>query len=87
VVKAFNTTGSGNMANADYGPTRPAMLLCGDDQAAKQTVAQLAEALGFEAIDAGPLTSARLLEPLAMLWVGLNRRGLGPNIAFALLRR
>ena len=27
--------------------------------------------LGFEAIDAGPLRAARLLEPLAMLWIEL----------------
>jgi predicted dinucleotide-binding enzyme len=29
------------------------------------------EALGFEPVDAGPLTQARLLEPLAMLWISM----------------
>jgi predicted dinucleotide-binding enzyme len=44
--------------------------------------------LGFEAVDAGDLKIARLLEPLAMLWIHLaNRQKLGLDIAFGLLRR
>jgi predicted dinucleotide-binding enzyme len=90
VVKAFNSTGSANMADADYGDhqPRPAMFLCGDEDGAKSLVLQLVEDLGFDAIDCGPLTSARYLEPLAMLWIQLAyRQGLGENIAFSLLRR
>lgn len=88
VVKAFNTTGAGNMANARYDSQRPTMCVCGDDAEAKTAVAKLAEDLGFEAIDAGPLANARLLEPFAMLWIYLAvKQGLGPNIAFKLLRR
>ncbi len=88
VVKAFNMTDAGNMANTDYGDQKPTMLICGDDAAAKETVAGLAEALGFEALDAGPLTIARTLEPLTLLLITLAyRQGLGSNIAFKLLRR
>ena len=88
VVKAFNTTGSGNMANARYDSARPTMCICGDDAAAKSSVSKLADDLGFEAVDAGPLRNARLLEPFAMLWIYLAiKQGLGPNIAFKLLRR
>ncbi|HEY7677782.1 MAG TPA: NAD(P)-binding domain-containing protein [Candidatus Methylomirabilis sp.] len=88
VVKAFNTTGAGNMANPRFGGEAASMFLCGDDAAAKKTVASLAEALGFEAVDAGPLAQARLLEPLAMLWISMAYAfGHGPNIAFRLLRR
>jgi hypothetical protein len=37
---------------------------------------------------AGPLKQARLLEPLALLWISLARKqGLGTNIAFRLMRR
>ena len=44
--------------------------------------------LGFEGVDAGPLASARLLEPLALLWIsGAYRFGLGRDYAFALVRR
>lgn len=88
VVKAFNTTGAGNMANARYGSQRATMFLCGDDAAAKSVVARIGEEIGFEIVDAGPLANARLLEPLALLWIHLAyRQGLGPNIAFKLLRR
>jgi 8-hydroxy-5-deazaflavin:NADPH oxidoreductase len=88
VVKAFNSTGSGNMANASYGETRPALFYCGDDPDAKAVVKQLAEESGFAPVDSGPLSSARLLEPLGGLWVTLAYlQGQGPNQAFALLRR
>ena len=88
VVKAFNTTGSGNMGDAGYGSERLAMLLAGDDPEAKAAVAGLAEELGFEAIDAGPLVRSRQLEQLAVLWIALAyQQGLGMDFGFALLRR
>ena len=88
VVKAFNTTGSGNMSNTNYDGSGITMLIAGDDAAAKSTVMHLALDLGFEPLDAGPLANARLLEPFAMLWIYLAvKQGLGPNIAFKLLRR
>jgi len=88
VVKAFSTTGAGNMADPVYGRERATMFLCGDDAEAKRTVARLAEELGFEVCDTGPLYTARYLEPLAMLWVHLAYvEGLGPNFAFKLLKR
>jgi 8-hydroxy-5-deazaflavin:NADPH oxidoreductase len=64
------------------------MFVCGDDQAAMPTVLRLVAELGFDAVDAGGLKVARLLEPLAMLWIQLAMgEGLGREIAFALLRR
>jgi predicted dinucleotide-binding enzyme len=88
VVKAFNTTGAGNMANPRFGGVAASMFLCGDDSAAKRTVAGLAEALGFEPVDVGPLAQARLLEAVAMLWISMAVAfGYGTDIAFKLLRR
>lgn len=88
VVKAFNTIGAQHMANPRLGGQNASMFLCGDDGGAKKTVAMLAEALGFEPVDAGPLTQARLLEPLAMLWISMAYSyGQGPDFAFKLLRR
>ncbi len=88
VVKAFNTVGNNIMANASFGQNRPVLFYCGDDASAKLKVKPLIEQLGFEAIDAGPLSQARLLEPFALLWISLAlKQGLGREIAFQLLRR
>lgn len=88
VVKAFNTTGANNMAAPNYAGTPLTMFLCGDDADAKDTVAELAEDLGFEAVDAGPLIRARLLEPMALLWIQLAmNEGFGREIGFKLLQR
>lgn len=88
VVKALNTTGSGNMANPRYGSEGITMFICGDDAAAKQVVGRLVEELGFTVVDAGALLLSRYLEPLAMLWVNLAYvMGHGPNIALHLVKR
>jgi len=88
VVKAFNTTGWPNMANPTYGAQRATMFICGNEAEAKATVAQLAEELGFEVVDTGALTTARLLEPMAMLWIHLCvGLGWGPDFAFKVLKR
>ncbi|HKH47594.1 MAG TPA: NADPH-dependent F420 reductase [Thermoanaerobaculia bacterium] len=88
VVKIFNSTGANNMANPVYGDDRATMLYCGDDQGAKEVAARLAADLGFEPVDAGPLSAAYLLEHFAMLWIHLAYGvGMGRNFAFKLVRR
>ena len=88
VVKAFNSVGSSTMANPEYGESQASLYFCGDDAQAKLTVAELAEAIGFEAIDCGPLLVSRCLEPLALLWIRLAYfQGLGSEIAFQFMRR
>jgi len=91
VVKAFNSTGWENMADSaypGYGTLRPMMPVCGDDAEARRMVCELAEDLGFEPWEWGPLAGSRYLEPLAMLWIIPARAGgFGPDFAFALLRR
>ena len=88
VFKAFNQTGFETMADARPYAARPIMFVAGDDDAAKSTVLDLVTDAGFEAVDAGGLRAARLLEPLAMLWIELARkRGLGPDFTFALQRK
>ena len=88
VVKAFNTTGAENMADPLYNGEPTTMFICGDDDAAKAIVTQLAESLGFDVADVGNLNAARFLEPLALVWINLAiKQGLGRNIAFKLARR
>jgi len=88
VFKTLNQTGADNMDRAGDFAVRPAMFVAGDDDAKKPVVMQLLRDLAFEPIDAGPLANARLLEPLAMLWIDQAlRRGRGRDFAFALVRR
>ncbi len=88
VYKAFNQVGFNIMANPIFGDRRAVIFICGDDAAHKPTVMKLATDIGFEAIDAGGLVVARLLEPYAMLWIHLAlTRGLGGKFAFGLMRR
>jgi predicted dinucleotide-binding enzyme len=88
VVKAFNSTGAENMADARYPGGVPMMPVCGDDAQARQRVMALATLIGFEPVDMGPLSAARYLEPFAMTWIHLAfRQGFGRRFAFGLLRR
>jgi 8-hydroxy-5-deazaflavin:NADPH oxidoreductase len=88
VVKAFNTTGAENMADSRYAQGQPMMPVAGDDAAARQQVLALATLIGFDAIDMGPLSAARYLEPLAMVWIHLAfKQGQGRRVAFARITR
>jgi NADPH-dependent F420 reductase len=88
VVKCFNTTGDVNMAEPVVAGARSMMFVAGDDAAARETVLRLAQEIGFDAVDAGGLEQARLLEPLAMLWIHLAfTTPLGRDFAFGILRR
>ena len=62
-------------------------FFCGDDKNAKAVVAQLSQDIGFDPVDSGPLSNARLLEPLAVLWMQLAFSTHGTEIAFKLLKR
>ncbi len=88
VIKAFNTIGAANFGNAQFGMQRADGFYCGDHQESKNVVKQLIEEVGLNPVDVGPLKNARLLEPLAMLWIdlALNQKQ-GPDHAFKLLRR
>ena len=88
VVKAFNSTGFNVMDDPLMDKRHAVMFVAGDDQVAKAIALDLATAIGFEAIDAGNLKIARLLEPMAMLWIHCAyRQGLTRDYAFALIRR
>ena len=88
VVKAFNYIGAANFGNADFAGQRADGFYCGDDAAAKSAVKGLVADAGLNPVDVGLLPNARLLEPLAMLWIDLAVfQGWGPNHAFKLLRR
>jgi predicted dinucleotide-binding enzyme len=65
----------------------PSVFYCGDDAAAKEVVAGLLRETECEAIDAGLLTAARLIEPAMMLLVQMAYGQKAGQVAFKLLTR
>jgi len=87
VVKAFNTVGAPHMIHPDFPGGPPDMFYCGDDEAAKKTVAEICDAWGWGTIDVGGIEGARLLEPMCILWVDYGIKTGTWNHAFKLLRK
>ena len=86
VVKAFNTVFAQHMDSGKVKGEQLTVLAAGDDAGAKKTVMELARGIGFDAVDAGPLKSARLLEPLALQNITLGFVvGMGGDIGFRLV--
>ncbi len=77
VVKAFNTTFAGTLLAGQLDGLPLDVFIAGDDEAAKQTIAQLIGDGGLRPIDFGPLARARLLEQLGVLGMTLAfKRGM-----------
>lgn len=86
VVKAFNTVFAQHMDSGRLGDKPLTAFVAADDAEAKKTVLELARGIGFDAVDAGPLKSARLLEPFASFNIQLGYvLGMGTQIGFKLL--
>ncbi len=63
----------------------PATSIAATTRPPRPVVRALIEEVGFEPIDVGPLTSARYLEPMTVLWITASR-SLGRQFAFKVLR-
>lgn len=84
VVKTLNQVGAEMMADNSTLAHRPVMFMAGNNETAKGEVAQLLVDLGFDPLDAGDITTSRLLEPFGMVWINQALfRGKGRNWAFA----
>jgi 8-hydroxy-5-deazaflavin:NADPH oxidoreductase len=85
VVKAFNTIGHAHMVDPQFLGGPPDMFICGNDAAAKKSVGDICRSFGWNVIDIGDIQGARLLEPLAMLWITVALGANSWNHAFKLL--
>jgi 8-hydroxy-5-deazaflavin:NADPH oxidoreductase len=83
--KTFNSAGAGVLAWPDFPEGKAAMFVAGPNGPDKTMVMRLVADVGFEAVDAGELKAARLLEPLAMLTMQLAL-GKG-DVALVMARR
>lgn len=86
IVCAFNTIPSEVLFGvfaARRKAKRPSLVYCGDDTKSKRIAAKLIGDVGFEPVDAGPLSVARYTEPFALLVAQLAYEGKGgPQLAY-----
>lgn len=90
VVEAFNSVFATifESGNTEFGNRRTTVFYCGDDGEAKKVVAQLIEEIGCDGVDAGPLSSARFIEPMGAMMVRFAfALGQGTDLNLGLLRR
>jgi predicted dinucleotide-binding enzyme len=89
VVKAFNIIGHPHMVHPDFpGGGPPTMFICGNDKEAKKIVTDnILTKFGWDAIDIGGIEGARLLEPLALLWITNYIKTHSKNHAFKMLQK
>lgn len=71
VLKAFNTNFAATLASKKVGELDTTVLIAGDDEAAKETLASLVTAGSVQAVDAGSLKRAHELEAVGFLQLTL----------------
>jgi 8-hydroxy-5-deazaflavin:NADPH oxidoreductase len=87
VAKAFNTVFAANQSTGKIGKEQLTFFVASDDSEAKRVVMKLGRDIGFEPVDAGPLRSARYLEPMAMLIIDLAYNlGMGTDIGYKIVK-
>jgi predicted dinucleotide-binding enzyme len=87
VVKAFNTVNYAHMFKPSFPGGPPDMFICGNDAAAKELISGICRDFGWGVIDMGGIEAARLIEPLAMVYI-LNAIRTGNwDCAFKLLKK
>ncbi|MFB6849620.1 NADPH-dependent F420 reductase [Streptomyces sp. NPDC056373] len=72
VVKAFNTTFATTLVAGQVGGTPLDVFIAGDDEAAREQVAELVTSGGLHAVDVGSLKHARELEGFQLLHMALQ---------------
>lgn len=86
VVKAFNITFASHMDSGMVKGKQLVFLAAGDDKEAKSLTLQLGSDIGFDSMDAGPLSSARWLEAMAyQLILMAFSFGMGTDIGYSLV--
>jgi predicted dinucleotide-binding enzyme len=86
VVKAFNTVFAQNMSTGTVKGEKLTLFVAGDDGTAKKLVLSAGRDIGFDPVDAGPLTNARWMETLGYFNIQLGYTlKMGTDIGFKLV--
>jgi len=84
VVKAFNTVFADHMSTGRVKGQQIASFVAADNGGVRKAVLEIAKAIGFDAVDAGPLKNARSLESMAFLNIQLGWIvGYGSDVGFS----
>jgi len=73
VVAAFQNVSAHQLADLDR-TVNCDVLVAGDDVAARETVCQLAQAIGITALHSGPLANSAAAEALTSVLIAINKR-------------
>ena len=83
VVKAFNTTYASTLREGEVDGQPLDVFIAGDDEGAKDKVAQFVKDAGLRPVDAGPLRRARQIEGMQLLHI-VTQGILGTNYTSAI---
>src|SRR5215216_6850278 len=83
VVKAFNTTYASTLQEGQVAGQPLDVFIAGDDEEAKNKVAQFVRDAGLRPVDAGPLSRARQIEGMQLLHI-VSQGKLGTNFGSAI---
>lgn len=87
VVRAFNQQGAETLRNPMFGGRPATNFIAADDAGARSLVCELSKDVGLDSVEAGPLSSARYLEPATLLWLSLSQAIGTREFGISLLRR
>jgi predicted dinucleotide-binding enzyme len=87
VVKAFNTVSAALMYKPKLAGGPPDMFLCGDDSKAKEKVAQICKAFGWNPIDVGGIDCSHYTEAAGTLWTITALKSGSWDQAFKILKK
>jgi 8-hydroxy-5-deazaflavin:NADPH oxidoreductase len=86
VVKAFNMVGVDLMVSPQLPGGPPTMLIAGNDDNAKELVAEVLHDFGWESEDLGGIEASRAIEAVCLAWMYIGMRRGKWDHAFKLLK-
>jgi hypothetical protein len=72
VIAAYKTTPASRLSAIEEDMSSD-VLICGDDEDAKQVIIELSEQIKMSAYDAGPLSNSKVLEGMTAMLIGMNQ--------------